>query len=150
MLRAVSSLIPRRFLATQVAQSTSAEPELDKLFKKIEIEVRGHDKAVLQSYMTFVHNACNQLDITATPTENLPYVRWVQPLLRSKFAHKKYKLHYETRTHIKKCSVVNVTGSTSSTLLEYLQRQVPEGVAMKVTYEEICAFPETIQPKGNV
>lgn len=35
----------------------------------------------------------------------LPYVRWVQPLLRSKFVHKKYKLHYETRTHITRFTV---------------------------------------------
>jgi small subunit ribosomal protein S10 len=84
------------------------------------------------------------LDITHSTVENLPYVRWVEWLLRSKFVHKKYKLHYETRTYIKKCSVYNLTGSTASTLVEYLQRQVPEGVGMKVTYNEMSAFPETI------
>jgi|UniRef100_A0AC35FUM1 small subunit ribosomal protein S10 len=144
MFRIPRSILQIRSLATQITQSTSAPPELDKLFKKIEFEVRGHDKAVLQSYMTFVQSACGHLDITHSKVENLPYVRWVEWLLRSKFVHKKYKLHYETRTYIKKCSVYNITGSTASTLVEYLQRQVPEGVGMKVTYNEMSAFPETI------
>uniref|UniRef100_A0A914Z134 Small ribosomal subunit protein uS10m n=1 Tax=Panagrolaimus superbus TaxID=310955 RepID=A0A914Z134_9BILA len=147
MLRIPRSLLQIRPLATQLTQSTSAQPKPDKLFKKIEFEVRGHDKAVLKSYMTFVQSACGHLDINYTEVENLPYVRWVEWLLRSKFVHKKYKLHYETRTYIKKCSVYYITGSTASTLVEYLQRQVPEGVGMKVTYNEICAFPETMSNK---
>ncbi|KAE9554480.1 hypothetical protein FO519_002291 [Halicephalobus sp. NKZ332] len=148
MLRiAGSRLISQRFLSSVVNQPSTAAPQPDKLFRQIELEVRGHDKAVLQSYMTFVHNACENLNIDCTPTENLPYVRWVQWLLRSKFVHKKYKLHYETRTYINKCSVLNVTGSTASTLLEYLQRQVPEGVGMKITYEELCQFPDPVKEK---
>uniref|UniRef100_A0AC34RR76 Small ribosomal subunit protein uS10m n=1 Tax=Panagrolaimus sp. JU765 TaxID=591449 RepID=A0AC34RR76_9BILA len=146
MLRHVGSrLAVCRFSTTSGLQPSTATSEPDKLFKKIELEVRGHDKAVLQSYMSFLHNACIHLNVECTPTEHLPYVRWVQWLLRSKFVHKKYKLHYETRTHIKRCSVLNVTGSTASTLLEYLQRQVPEGVGMKVTYEELCQLPEPIR-----
>lgn len=66
-------------------------------------------------------------------------------LLRSKFVHKKYKLHYETRTHIREISIKNVTGSTASTFLEYVQRNIPEGVAMKVDYTEITDFPDPIK-----
>lgn len=73
--------------------------------------------------------------------QHLPYVRWIQNALRAKFAKKKYQLHYETRTHIKRMSVYHVTGSTASTFLEYIQRNLPEGVAMKVTYEELCFLP---------
>jgi small subunit ribosomal protein S10 len=126
------------------ASTTTQSTTPDKLFKKIDLEVRGHDKAVLLSYVTFVKNACEHLGIENSPVTHLRYVKWVQPLLRAKFAKKKYKLHYETRTHIKQMSVHNLTGSTASTFLEYTQRNIPEGVAMKVSYEELCALPPTI------
>lgn len=65
-------------------------------------------------------------------------------MLRAKFVYKKYKLHYETRTHIRRMSIEKVTGSTASTFLEYIQRNIPEGVAMKVTYEEAVPLPSMI------
>uniref|UniRef100_A0A914RTE8 Small ribosomal subunit protein uS10m n=1 Tax=Parascaris equorum TaxID=6256 RepID=A0A914RTE8_PAREQ len=88
--------------------------------------------------------ACHHLSIECGPVKALPYVRWIQPLLRSKFVHKKYKLHYETRTHIRCMTISDVTGSTASTFLEYIERNIPEGVAMKVTYEELLPFPQMI------
>ncbi|VDM46412.1 unnamed protein product [Toxocara canis] len=132
--------------------------ELDKLFAKIHLEIRGHDRAVLNSYTTFLQTACHHLAISCSPVKILPYVRWIQPLLRSKFVHKKYKLHYETRTYIRCMTVNDVTGSTASTFLEYIERNIPEGVAMKVTYEELVPFPpminetmlrEAVTPKVN-
>ena len=54
MLRIPHNLLQIRLLSTQVTHSIAAKQELDKLFKNIEFEVRGHDKAVLQSYMSFV------------------------------------------------------------------------------------------------
>uniref|UniRef100_A0AC35TM32 Ribosomal_S10 domain-containing protein n=1 Tax=Rhabditophanes sp. KR3021 TaxID=114890 RepID=A0AC35TM32_9BILA len=119
-------------------------PELDKLFENIKLEYRGHDPAVLQSYSTFLTSVCKNLRVESTPVKVYPYVRWVECLLRSKFVHKKYKLHYETRTYIRELSIKNVTGSTASTLLEYVQRNIPEGVAMKVDYTEISQFPTSV------
>uniref|UniRef100_A0A0K0E3C6 Small ribosomal subunit protein uS10m n=1 Tax=Strongyloides stercoralis TaxID=6248 RepID=A0A0K0E3C6_STRER len=119
--------------------------ELDKLFSNIRIEYRGHDPAVLQSYSTFLLNVCKHLEIKNTHIRKHPYVRWVQWLLRSKFVFKKYKLHYETRTHIREINIQEVTGSTASTFLEYIQRNIPEGVAMKVDYTEISDFPKSIK-----
>uniref|UniRef100_A0A0M3JUF9 Small ribosomal subunit protein uS10m n=1 Tax=Anisakis simplex TaxID=6269 RepID=A0A0M3JUF9_ANISI len=118
---------------------------LDKLYSKVNLEVRGHDKAVLRSYTTFLQTACHHLSIQCTPVEILGYIRWIQPLLRSKFVHKKYKLHYETRTYIRRMSIKNVTGSTMSTFLEYIERNIPEGVAMKVNSEEIVDLPPMIK-----
>ncbi|KAI6242847.1 Ribosomal-S10 domain-containing protein [Aphelenchoides fujianensis] len=106
--------------------------------------VRGHDRAVLLSYTTFLKNACIHLGIDSSEVRHLPYVRWVQWALRSKFVHKKYKLHYETRTYIKQMDVRNLTGSTASVFLEYVERNIPEGVAMKVDYEELAPLPEGI------
>ncbi|CAB3401579.1 unnamed protein product [Caenorhabditis bovis] len=117
----------------------------DKLFSSIEIEYRGHDKQVLKSYTTFLEAVCGHLEIPRGKLEVLPYIRWVQPALRSKFVHKKYKLHYETRTHITKFEIKNVTGSTASTFLEYIQRNIPEGVGMRVGFVEIQPLPLTIK-----
>ncbi|KIH58976.1 hypothetical protein ANCDUO_10809, partial [Ancylostoma duodenale] len=89
---------------------------------------------------------CTHLNLTRGRLEVLPYVRWIQPALRSKFVHKKYKLHYETRTHITKFEVRNLTGSTASTFLEYIQRNIPEGVGMRVGYVEMQPLPPTIKP----
>ncbi|KJH42935.1 hypothetical protein DICVIV_11063 [Dictyocaulus viviparus] len=40
--------------------------------------------------------------------------------------------------------VRNLTGSTASTFLEYIQRNIPEGVGMRVGYTEIQPLPTTI------
>ncbi|VDO93961.1 unnamed protein product [Heligmosomoides polygyrus] len=121
----------------------------DKLYSSIELEYRGHDPEVLKSYTKFLESVCSHLNLTRGRFQVLPYVRWVQPALRSKFVHKKYKLHYETRTHITKFEVLNLTGSTASTFLEYIERNIPEGVGMRVGYVEMQPLPPTISPKES-
>lgn len=92
-----------------------------------------------------VQNVCRQLEIESSKVRHLRYHKWIQNLLRSKFAHKKYQLHYEIRTHIKQMTVFNLTGSTSSAFLEYIERNIPEGVAMKVNYTEVTALPDSVK-----
>ncbi|KAK6100749.1 Ribosomal protein S10p/S20e family protein [Brugia pahangi] len=121
--------------------------ELDRLFPRIELEYRGHDKAVLKSYTTFLKAVCKHLELEIVSVKVFPYVWWIQNALRAKFAKKKNQIHYETRTHIRQLTIRHVTGSTASTFLEYIQRNIPEGVAMKVTYDEIAVLPETIRSK---
>uniref|UniRef100_A0A914GYL8 BRO1 domain-containing protein n=1 Tax=Globodera rostochiensis TaxID=31243 RepID=A0A914GYL8_GLORO len=116
----------------------------------------NHDFTVLKSYTLFVMNMCQMLDIHFSSRDralmntdhskvNRPkYKRWIQWLLRSKFVKKKYKLHYETRTYLMEFDVHHLTGSTASAFLEYIERNTPEGVALKVTYTEMCFLPETI------
>ncbi|KAJ1345864.1 hypothetical protein KIN20_000490 [Parelaphostrongylus tenuis] len=86
--------VPRTMPSVMATPSEAPMP--DKLFSSIELEYRGHDPEVLKSYT----NVCNHLNLTRGRFKVFPYVRWIQPALRSKFVHKKYKLHYETRTHI--------------------------------------------------
>jgi len=43
-------------------------------------------------------------------------------------------------------AVLNLTGSTASTFLEYVERNIPEGVGVQLSYEEICQLPPTINP----
>ncbi|PAV92112.1 hypothetical protein WR25_05774 isoform A [Diploscapter pachys] len=139
---------PTRFLRT--IASVKAQPQVqvvlpDQLFSRIELEYRGHDKEVLKSYTKFLSSVCEHLGIERGKTKVLPYIRWVQYALRSKFAHKKYKLHYETRTHITQFEVLNLTGSSASTFLEYIQRNIPEGVGMKIEYDELHPLPLTVK-----
>lgn len=54
-------------------------------------------------------------------------------VLKSAFVHKKHRVQYETRTYYRYLELLKLTGSTADTFLEYIQRNLPEGVAMKVT-----------------
>ncbi|VDN04448.1 unnamed protein product [Thelazia callipaeda] len=126
-------------------QNSSTEP--DRLFTRIKMEYRGHDQKVLKSYTTFLKAVCKHLELDVVSVMVFPYAWWIQNTLRAKFAKKKNQLHYETRTHIRQFTIQNITGSTASTFLEYIQRNIPEGIAMKVTYDELAALPPTIQSK---
>jgi hypothetical protein len=57
--------------------------------------------------------------------------RWT--VLKSAHVHKKHRVQYEFRTYYRHLDFLKLTGSTADTFLEYLQRSLPEGVAMKVT-----------------
>lgn len=54
-------------------------------------------------------------------------------LLRSCFVNKKCRVQYEVRTYYRYMNFHRLTGSTADTFLEYLERNLPEGVAMKIT-----------------
>lgn len=53
--------------------------------------------------------------------------------MRSIHVNKKCRVQYEFRTYFHFVQFLRLTGSTADTFLEYLQRNLPEGVAMKVT-----------------
>lgn len=42
-------------------------------------------------------------------------------------------VQYETRTYYTFVQYKNLTGSTADTLLEYVERNLPEGVSLKAT-----------------
>lgn len=54
-------------------------------------------------------------------------------VLKSIHVHKKHRVQYETRTYFRYLDFLRLTGSTADTFLEYIQRNLPEGVAMKTT-----------------
>ncbi|KAL6430258.1 hypothetical protein ACFW04_007764 [Cataglyphis niger] len=117
----------------------------DKLYKKIEIEVRGNDPAVLKSYGEFAVMAANHLNINVcrnTAPRKAIHERWT--VLKSAHVHKKHRVQYEIRTYYRYLDFLKLTGSTADTFIEYLQRNLPEGVAMKVTKIELQKLPESI------
>ncbi|XP_029162766.1 28S ribosomal protein S10, mitochondrial [Nylanderia fulva] len=133
--------------------STREQPSLlstntstpDKLYKKIEIEVRGNDPAVLKSYGEFAVMAANYLNINVcrnTAPRKAIHERWT--VLKSAHVHKVHRVQYEIRTYYRYLDFLKLTGSTADTFIEYLQRNLPEGVAMKVTKVEIHKLPESI------
>lgn len=66
-------------------------------------------------------------------------------VLRSAFVHKKHRVQYEVRTYFKFMNFHRLTGSTLSTFLEYIERNLPEGVALKATKIEIFELPEHLR-----
>ncbi|CAF1043208.1 unnamed protein product [Rotaria sordida] len=116
----------------------------DELYKRLCVEVRGHDPAVLESYERFVRLVSTELDIQLVNVENPLFFteRWT--LLRSKFAKKKYWREYEIRTYYKKFHFKHLTGSTADTFLEYVQRNLPEGIMMIVERIRLEPFRDNL------
>jgi small subunit ribosomal protein S10 len=54
---------------------------------------------------------------------------------------------YEIRTYYRFLNFHNMTQSTLETYLEYIQRNLPEGTAMKATKVELQKLPEHLQPE---
>ncbi|XP_033195318.1 mitochondrial ribosomal protein S10 [Bombus vancouverensis nearcticus] len=137
------------FLEASVGSNTSSFPtesEPDKLYKKLEIEVRGNNPAVLRSYGEFAVVVAGHLDITVGR-----HVAIRKPiferltLLKSIHVHKKHRVQYERRTYYRYVDLFNLTGSTADTYLEYIERNLPEGVAMKITKVELQTLPKTVK-----
>ena len=113
------------------------KPRQDRLFREIQIEMRAHQPEVLKSYSWFASTAAKELDIQVNDSfaEPEPYILR-KTLLRDVFAHSKSRAQYEMRTYFHMLKVGKLTESTADTYLEYIQRNLPEGVAMKVTKYE--------------
>ncbi|KHJ42923.1 hypothetical protein D918_07007 [Trichuris suis] len=124
----------------------------DTLYKCISLEVKGHDRAVLNSYEMFVLSAAGHLGIAVDGygEMNPPYVLWRRTLLKSAHVHKSARVQYETRTYRRRIKIGRVTGSTADTFLEYIERNLPEGVAMQVIKQELASLTSHIQDMFNV
>jgi small subunit ribosomal protein S10 len=122
--------------------SQAKVPVPDKLFKTIDIELRAHEPAVLKSFSWFACTAAREL---AVPVER----SWApeephkqrKTLLRAAFVNKKHRVQYEMRTFYHFLTLKRLTGSTADTYLEYVERNLPEGVSMKVIRHEVQRLP---------
>ena len=66
-----------------VEETTQESEEDDILYKSIDIECRGHDPAVLQSYQTFALAAAKHLEIPVSKTWEEPTILWRTTVLKS-------------------------------------------------------------------
>ena len=64
---------------------------------------------------------CFVSDIEHEEAEILPWTRRMITLLKSRHVHKRAKVQYEVRTHVIKLNLLNLTGSSASCILEYVQ-----------------------------
>ncbi|CAH1159343.1 unnamed protein product [Phaedon cochleariae] len=130
---------PKQFsIATQTSQN---DEETDQLYKIVELELRGNDAAVLRSFSKFAVTTGNHFEIdTKSWTLRKPtHERYT--VLKSAHIYKKHRVQYEVRTYYSFIQFKHLTGSTADTLLEYIERNLPEGVALKATKVELQELP---------
>ncbi|XP_058021273.1 small ribosomal subunit protein uS10m [Ahaetulla prasina] len=130
-------------LANNPLVSVSDEPDI--LYKRLAILVKGHDRAVLDSYEYFMVLAAKELGLSIEKIEKPPKKIERLTLLKSVHIYKKHRVQYEMRTHYQYIELKNLTGSTANVYLEYIQRNLPEGVAMEVKKTKLEKLPDHIQ-----
>ncbi|KAB0356551.1 hypothetical protein FD754_000707, partial [Muntiacus muntjak] len=135
------SLILSPVLLTKLI-TISDEP--DTLYKRLSVLVKGHDKAVLDSYEYFAVLAAKELGISIKVHEPPRKIERFT-LLKSVHIFKKHRVQYEMRTLYRCLELEHLTGSTADVYLEYIQRNLPEGVAMEVTKTRLEQLPEHIK-----
>lgn len=124
------------------AISTTTE-ETDRLYSRLEIELKGIDPAVLKSYSWFAQTAAEHLSVEVGKCWALRKSQKDRlTLLKSVHIYKKHRVQYEIRTHFRFMHFHKLTGSTLDTFLEYIERNLPEGVALKATKIEVESLPE--------
>nr|XP_033791653.1 28S ribosomal protein S10, mitochondrial isoform X2 [Geotrypetes seraphini] len=123
----------------------SVSNEQDTLYKKISVLAKSHDKAVLDSYEYFAVLAAKELGITVgnvyEPRRKIERFT----LLKSIHIYKKHRVQYETRTLYRCLELKHLTGSTADVYLEYIQRNLPEGVALEIKKTTLEKLPEHIK-----
>lgn len=70
-------------------------------------------------------------------------------LLRAAFVKKKYRVQYEFRTYFRSIELKHLTGSTADTFLEYVERNLPEGAALKVRRRRLDKIPSHLTPPSS-
>lgn len=131
-----------RFLTTVTTQATpESEPTPDHLYRYLKIKCSGHELEVLDSYETFLKLAAENLDIQYVATETPFRTIKRRTLLASRFVKKKYRVQYEFRSYYRDVLFKNLTGSTADTFLEYIERNLPEGVLMIVEKHRLAELP---------
>eukprot|EP00794_Sanderia_malayensis_P019996 gene19995-21956_t len=118
----------------------------EKLFSLTTLIVKGSDEAVLDSYTQFVTRAAKILNIDISRRTVLRTHFEKRTVLKSPHIYKKHRAQYEIRTHGRMMKLNNLTCDTSDVFLEYIQRNLPEGVSMNVEQTEVLDVPEYIRP----
>ncbi|XP_077088145.1 small ribosomal subunit protein uS10m-like [Siphateles boraxobius] len=155
MASVLSKTINRHFLQAAVLQhqtrlihrspSPVVSEEPDTLYQRLSVEVKGHDRSVLDSYEYFATLAARELGLTLEKVfEPLKHIDKLT-LLKSIHIFKKHRAQYEMRTHRRHIQISRITGSSARVYLEYIQRNLPEGVAMEITKTAVEKIPEHIQ-----
>ncbi|XP_035792985.1 28S ribosomal protein S10, mitochondrial-like [Anopheles albimanus] len=129
---------------TEVSATAAGTP--DKLYSRLELQMKGIDPEVMKSYATFAKTAAEHLDIEVGKHWALrKAVKDRMTLLKSVHIYKKHRVQYEVRNYYRFMHFHKLTGSTLDTFLEYIERNLPEGIALKVTKVELQELPEHLR-----
>lgn len=151
-LRLRSLLLPIRCMSSSTSSTGSATRDLktdnqdcsptpDELYRQLWIKCTGHDIGVLNSYEKFLTTTAHHLGIDHVKTET-PFRKIKRrTLLASRFVRKKYRVQYEIRSYYRDLLFQNLTGSTADTFLEYVERNIPEGVLFVVEKHRLAELP---------
>ncbi|XP_019627539.1 PREDICTED: 28S ribosomal protein S10, mitochondrial-like [Branchiostoma belcheri] len=132
--------------SSSTSQLVETTDEPDVLYKRIVLLCKGHEEAVLDSYEQFVSMAAKELGLRLEKIHRPRRTYDRITLLKSVHVHKKHKVQYEIRTHYRVFHFKHLTGSTSNVFLEYVQRNLPEGVAMEVKKTALEKLPDELKP----
>ncbi|XP_065081674.1 small ribosomal subunit protein uS10m [Ochlerotatus camptorhynchus] len=133
--------------AAVMQQQSNALDLPDKLYSRLELQMKGIDPEVMKSYAYFAKTAAEHLDIEVGKHWALrKAVKDRMTLLKSVHIYKKHRVQYEIRNYYRFMHFHKLTGSTLETFLEYIERNLPEGVALKVTKVELQELPEHLKP----
>ncbi|EFX67754.1 hypothetical protein DAPPUDRAFT_301800 [Daphnia pulex] len=138
-----NNLIPRRLYSTSNSVNLENHSEKkDILYGSVEVEIRSGEPAVLLSYEWFASYAAKQLGIKIGKcwAPQKPHHHRLT-LLKSVHIYKKHRVQYEVRTYFRHMIYERLTESTMKTFLEYIQRNVPEGVSLKVSKKSFMNLP---------
>ncbi|XP_040286298.1 28S ribosomal protein S10, mitochondrial [Bufo bufo] len=135
---------PPNDIQSRVQKLISTTNEPDVLYKKIEVLAKGHDKSVLDSYEYFTVLAAKELGLSLEVNEPKRKIERFT-LLKSIHIFKKHRVQYEMRTHYRCFELKHLTGSTANVYLEYIQRNLPEGVALEITKTKLEKLPEHLK-----
>lgn len=143
----------RTHLSTEPGSAATPSEELvpERLYTKVNIKVKGADYAVLDSYCRYVITAGKALGINIGGRVALPTRIQKFTVLKSPHIYKKHRVQYEIRTHSRLMQVKHITGTTADIFLEYIQRNLPEGIDMSVYQEELDSLPALLTgpPEGE-
>ncbi|XP_031340631.1 28S ribosomal protein S10, mitochondrial [Photinus pyralis] len=153
----IGTLLKTKISSTNYVRNFSAVPgvdseptnntkEPDKLYKLVELELRGNEPAVLKSFVKFATTAANHLNVECKSWNMRKPIHERYTVLKAAHIYKKHRVQYETRTYYNFIQCKRLTGSTADTLLEYIERNLPEGVALKATKIEIQRLPDYFKP----
>ncbi|XP_060531332.1 small ribosomal subunit protein uS10m [Cylas formicarius] len=135
------TIILKYFSTINATADRAAESQLDKLYKTLELELRGNDPAVLNSFCKFATTAGHHLGLDGKTWSLKKPNHERYTVLKSVHIYKKHRVQYEFRTYFSFVQYKYLTSSTADTLLEYVERNLPEGVALKATKVEIQLLP---------
>uniref|UniRef100_A0A182PKJ4 Small ribosomal subunit protein uS10m n=1 Tax=Anopheles epiroticus TaxID=199890 RepID=A0A182PKJ4_9DIPT len=142
-VRWYSEVVP---VASQSVQQPATVGVPDKLYSRVELQMKGIDPEVMKSYAMYAKTAAEHLDIEVGKHWTLrKALKDRLTLLKSVHIYKKHRVQYEVRNYYRFMHFHKLTGSTLDTFLEYIERNLPEGIALKVTKVELQELPEHLR-----